>query len=252
MSFDLRHILSASLFSAALAMPGFAQEATTDTDAAETASEAEAGTGDAAAETAEVEPLDDIFLGDDSAPLTIYEYASFTCPHCASFHVETFPKLKAEYIDTGKVRFAQRDVYFDQVGLWAGILARCDEDKFYPVSDMLLSEQEDWMGAENGEELVENLRKIGAKAGMTSEQIDACWEDEARVERLVATFQQNATADEIQATPTFMIGGEQVPNQSWEDMKAVIEEKLADAGGSDDAEDADAGSDEGEATGSAN
>ncbi|WBU52717.1 DsbA family protein [Paracoccus sp. SCSIO 75233] len=229
MSFELRYLLSVSIFSAALAMPALAQDSAAEADNAEAQATETAPAEAAEAEAVEPVILDDLFLGEETAPLTIYEYASFTCPHCANFHVESFPKLKAEYIDTGKVRFAQRDVYFDQVGLWAGILARCEEDKFYPIADMLLSEQNDWMSAANGEELVGSLRKIGAKAGMTPEQIDACWADETRVENLVATFQKNATEDNIEGTPTFVIGGELVQNQPWEDLKAVIDEKLAEA-----------------------
>ncbi|MFV0292369.1 MAG: DsbA family protein [Paracoccus sp. (in: a-proteobacteria)] len=243
MSFDFRYILSASLISAVMVvLPASAQDAAAPkagtaaeaaaTDSAVSASDATqdtTATSSDQAGMAEPKVLDDRFLGEESAPLTIYEYASFTCPHCANFQTEIFPRLKAEYIDTGKVRFAARDVYFDQVGLWAGILARCDEDKFYPISEILMAEQNEWMKAESGEVLVANLRKIGTKAGMTAEQIDACWADEARVADLVTTFQKNASDDDINATPTFMIGGEQVPNMAWEDLKAKIDEKLAEA-----------------------
>ena len=226
MSFQIRNFLSVSLISAALALPAAAQT----TPAPEAAPAAPAATSEAQVPApAEPKIVEDLFLGEESAPLTIYEYASFTCPHCAAFHKDNFPKLKAEYIDTGKVRFATREVYFDQVGLWAGILARCDDSKYYPVSGMLMDEQAVWLGAANGEELVGNLRKIGAKAGMTAEQMDACWADQAKVADLVHTFQVNADADKIKATPTFMIGGEQVPNQAWEDMKVIIDAKLAEA-----------------------
>ena len=183
-----------------------------------------------AAPAAQAETLPDISLGSDDAPLTVIEYASFTCGHCANFHAETWPKLKAEYVDTGKVKFIQRDVYFDQPGLWAGVLARCGGDeKFYAVSDMLFDEQKDWLAGGTGEEIAANLRKIGLKAGMTEEQMTACWEDTAKAERLIATFQQNATADGIEATPTFIIGGEKVMNQPWEDLKEIIDGKLAEA-----------------------
>src|SRR5690606_33729429 len=85
----------------------------------------EAATAEAETEASEAQTVPDIALGAEDAPLTIIEYASFTCGHCANFHEENWPKLKSEYVDTGKVRFIQRDVYFDAVGLWAGILARC-------------------------------------------------------------------------------------------------------------------------------
>ena len=179
---------------------------------------------------AAAETLPDIALGAQDAPLTIVEYASFTCGHCANFHEENWPRLKQEYVDTGKVRFIQRDVYFDQPGLWAGVLARCGgDDKYYAVSDMLFEEQEQWLAGGTGEEIAANLRKIGLKAGMTDEQMTACWEDTAKAEQLIATFQQNASADQIEATPTFIIGGEKVMNQPWDDMKQIIDAKLDEA-----------------------
>ncbi len=172
--------------------------------------------------------LPDIVLGDENAPVTVIEYASFTCSHCQAFHEENFPKLKAEYIDTGKVKFIQRDVYFDAVGLWAGILARCGgDDKYYAVADMIFDDQKTWLAGKTGEEIAANLRKIGSKAGMSTEQMDACWNDQQKVADLVATFQKNATADGIEGTPTFIIGGEKAQNQPWDGLKAVIDAKIA-------------------------
>lgn len=196
------------------------------------AQDAQGGQAAGQAQTQEPMPegkiLPDITLGQESAPVTFVEYASFTCSHCAAFHAENFPKLKAEYIDTGKVRFVQRDVYFDAVGLWAGILARCGgDDKYYPVADMLFDEQKTWLNAKTGDEIAVNLRKVGAKAGMTTEQMDACWADKQKVADLVATFQKNATADKIEGTPTFVIGGETVQNQPWDAIKKVIDAKIA-------------------------
>ena len=209
-----------------MAAPAFAQ--TADTTAAPEAPATTEAPAEAATEAPAAEILPDIALGAEDAPLTIYEYASFTCGHCANFHDQNWPKLKAEYIDTGKVRFVQRDIYFDAVGLWAGILARCGgDDKYYAVSDMLFDEQKKWLAGDSGDAIAANLRKIGLKAGMTEEQMTACWNDTAKVEQLVATFQTNATSDEVEATPTFMIGGDKVQNQPWEDLKKIIDDKLA-------------------------
>lgn len=195
----------------AFAMPALAQEA-------------------APAEEAQVETLADISLGAEDAPLTLVEYASFTCGHCANFHNDNWDKLKSEYVDTGKVKFIQRDVYFDQLGLWAGILARCGgDDKYYAVSGLLFEEQQKWLSGSSGEEVAANLRRIGLKAYMTEEQMTACWDDSAKAEQLVATYQKNAGADGIEATPTFIIGGEKVMNQPWDDLKKVIDAKLAEA-----------------------
>lgn len=199
------------------ALPALAQEAATPAPAE----------GAAAAEP-QGKVLPDIVLGQADAPVTIIEYASFTCPHCAAFHDENLPKLKSEYIDTGKVRFIQRDVYFDAVGLWAGILARCGgDDKYYAVSDMLMSEQKTWLDAKTMDDISTNLRKIGAKAGMTPEQMDTCWNDKQKVADLVTTFQTNATADKVEGTPSFVIDGDKVQNQPWDDMKKIIDAKLA-------------------------
>lgn len=198
------------------ALPALAQEA----KPAETAQPAEA--------VPQGNVLPDIVLGQAEAPVTIVEYASFTCPHCAAFHQDNLPKLKAEYIDTGKVRFIQRDVYFDAVGLWAGILARCaGDDKYYAVADMLMKDQKTWLDAKTMDDVSANLRKIGAKAGMTSEQMDACWNDKQKVADLVATFQTHATEDKVEGTPSFVIDGEKVQNQPWDDMKKIIDAKLA-------------------------
>lgn len=198
------------------ALPALAQEAKS-ADAAQ-----------AAEQMPEGKVLPDIALGREDAPITIVEYASFTCSHCAAFHDENWPKLKAEYVDTGKVRFVQRDVYFDAVGLWAGILARCGgDDKYYAVADLIFDDQKTWLSAKSGDEIAANLRKIGAKAGMTAEQMDACWNDQQKVADLVATFQANATADEVEGTPTFIIDGEKVQNQPWDDLKKIIDAKIA-------------------------
>ncbi|MBT0778307.1 DsbA family protein [Paracoccus sp. pheM1] len=199
------------------ALPAMAQEAKPAENAAEPAPEGKV--------------LPDIALGQADAPVTIIEYASFTCSHCAVFHDENLPRLKAEYIDTGKVRFIQRDVYFDAVGLWAGILARCGGDeKYYAVSDLIFDDQKNWLNAKSGDEIAANLRKIGAKAGMTTEQMDACWNDKQKVADLVATFQTHATADQVEGTPTFIIAGEKVQNQPWEELKKIIDAKLAEKG----------------------
>lgn len=172
----------------------------------------------------------DIWLGEETAPLTIIEYASFTCSHCAAFHQDVFPTLKAEYIDTGKVRFAQRDVYFDQFGLAGGMLARCaGDDKYYAVGGMLMDQQKEWIGDGQPQTIADNLKKMGIKAGMTAEQVDACFADNAKAEALVTAFQKNATADGIDATPTFIIGGEKVRNAPWAELKKTIDAKLAEA-----------------------
>ena len=83
----------------------------------------------------------DMALGQEDAPITVIEYASFTCPHCANFHATVFDELRQNYIDTGKIRFIMREVYFDRFGLWAGMVARCSGDpaKYFGTADLVYS-----------------------------------------------------------------------------------------------------------------
>ncbi len=178
--------------------------------------------------TAEVPLAPDMTMGDPDALVTLIEYASYTCPHCARFHEEVFPLLKAEYIDTGKVRFIHREIYFDRYGLWAALLSRCgDGTRYFGMNDMIYGTQRDWLGNGEPQEVVNNLRKMGRLAGLEDEQITACLEDADMARSLVATFQHHSTADEINATPTFMINGEKFPNMPYSDLKEAIEAHLA-------------------------
>ena len=98
--------------------------------------------------------------------MTVVEYASFTCPHCATFHNDTFKKLKADYIDSGKVKFIYREVYFDRYGLWASMVARCGgQEKFFGIADLIYKSQSEWTRAGEPAAIVDELRKIGRLAG---------------------------------------------------------------------------------------
>ncbi len=83
--------------------------------------------------------------GSKDAPVTIVEYASFTCPHCASFHKDVFKKIEKEYIEKGYVKFIYREIYFDAPGLWAGLIARCnDNSRYFGIINLLYEKQELW------------------------------------------------------------------------------------------------------------
>ena len=164
-------------------------------------------------------------MGPEDAAVTVIEYASFTCPHCATFHNGPAQKLKTEYVDTGKVRFVYRDVYFDRPGLWASMVARCAPDRFFGITDMLYKQQREWIGNGQPAEIAENLRRIGKVAGLSDEQLDTCLSDAEKAQTLVAWFQQNAEADDINSTPSLVINGQKYSNMSWEDLKAIIDEK---------------------------
>jgi len=179
-------------------------------------------------DAAEIELVPDRVIGADDAPVTVIEYASYTCPHCATFHADQFKKLKAEYVDTGKVRFIHREVYFDRYGLWGGLLANCGGDmRYYGISGLLYEQQKEWIGSGEGDEILANLRTLGKTAGLTDEAIDACFADEEMAARLVATYQTNAEADGIRATPALVINGEKHSNMSYDALKEIIEAELA-------------------------
>lgn len=166
-------------------------------------------------------------MGPEDAKVTVVEYASFTCPHCATFHENTLKQLKADYIDTGKVHFIYRDVYFDRPGLWGSMLARCGgPDRFFGIADMLYKQQRDWLSADDALGISNNLRRIGKVAGLDEARINACLQDADKAEALMAWFQANAEEDDISSTPTLMINGEQHPNMSYADLKKIIDGKL--------------------------
>lgn len=167
-------------------------------------------------------------LGPEDAPVTIIEYASYTCPHCATFHRNVFKPLRADYIDTGKVRFEFRDVYFDRYGLWASMIARCGgEARFFGITGMMFEQQQEWAASDDPAVVVENLKRIGRTAGMDDAAMDACLNDRAMAEALVARFQETTTADGVEGTPTLIINGEKHPNMSYDDLRAIIDPLIA-------------------------
>ncbi|MEL7114466.1 MAG: DsbA family protein [Pseudomonadota bacterium] len=167
-------------------------------------------------------------LGDPDAPLTVVEYASFTCPHCRDFHEDTFKEFKANYIDTGKVHFIYREVYFDRFGLWAGIVARCGGgDRYFGITDMIYAQQSTWTRGETPVDIADNLKTIGKTAGLTDAELDACLTDNAKAQAMVAVYQENAERDGVRSTPTFLIDGDVVTgNQSYGAFSALIDDAL--------------------------
>ena len=170
----------------------------------------------------------ELVLGSADAKVTITEYASYTCPHCATFHTAVFKPLKAEYIDTGKVRFIYREVYFDRYGLWGAMLARCGGDmRYFGISGILFEKQQEWAASDDPGVVIENLKAIGRSAGLSNEQLDACYADQKMAEAMVADFQKNMEADDVQGTPTLFINGTKHSNMSYADLKALIDAELA-------------------------
>lgn len=168
-------------------------------------------------------------MGPEDAKVTIIEYASFTCPHCARFHEDQFKKLKSNYIDSDKVHYIYRDVYFDRFGLWASMVARCGgTERFFGISDMIYAQQKEWIGdGQDPVQIANNLRKIGKVAGLSDDQLDSCLNDSDKAQILVAWFQEHAEADDISSTPTLLINGKKHSNMSYDELSDLIDEELA-------------------------
>ncbi|WP_108259069.1 DsbA family protein [Mangrovicoccus ximenensis] len=180
-----------------------------------------------AAPAEDLPEIPDMVLGSADAPVTVIEYASFTCPHCANFHANVFHELKANYIDTGKVRFIFREVYFDRFGLWASMVARCGgEMRYFGIADRMFATQRDWTKAGEPVAIVESLKKIGLSAGISQDELDACLNDNAMAQGLVNWYGENAKADNITATPSFLIDGEAYSNMGYDKFAEVLDEKL--------------------------
>jgi protein-disulfide isomerase len=152
-------------------------------------------------------PLDDIPLGSESAPVTIIEYASMTCPHCAAFEIGVFPKLKEKYIDTGKVRFIMRLFPTPPVELSAAayMLARCGgPEKFYPLIETLFQQQEKWVVRNP----IQPLLTIAKQAGFTEQSFEACINDRALLNKVQQVSNAASTKFKVDSTPTFFINGQ--------------------------------------------
>lgn len=165
----------------------------------------------------------DMVMGAEDAPITIIEYASYTCPHCRSFHQGAFQNLKTDYIDTGKVRFTYREIYFDRYGLWGSIIARCGgQDKFFAISDLLYTKQSEWTKGSPAE-IADNLRRIGITAGLSQDAVQACFSDGQKAQNLVAWYEKNRAADDISSTPSFVINGIKYANMSYAEFQKILD-----------------------------
>lgn len=167
-------------------------------------------------------PLKDIVLGKADAPVTIVEYASMTCPHCAHFTVATLPAIKEKYIDTGKAKLILREFPFDPRAAAAFMLARCaPEDRYYPLVDVLFKQQEQWAASANA---VEPLMQISKLAGFTQESFNACLTNQKLLDDVNASRDRGAKDFGVNATPTFFINGTKYAGAlSVDEMSAIID-----------------------------
>jgi protein-disulfide isomerase len=149
-------------------------------------------------------PLGDLAEGSDNAPVTIVEYASMTCPHCAHFHETTYPELKKKYIDTGKVRFIFREFPLDALAAAGSMLARCaGKDKYFPMIETLFSQQKEWVV----QKPLQPMLALAKQAGFTQESFDQCLANQQVLDGIEASRTRAAQKFNVNSTPTFFING---------------------------------------------
>ena len=166
-------------------------------------------------------PLGEKFVGPEDAPVAIIEYASMTCPHCAAFHIQTYPQIKEKYLDTGKARLLFREFPFDDLALAAFMLARCaGEGKYFPMIDVLFEQQSVWATSENP---AQELFKIARFAGFTEESFNACLSNKEIAAGVHAVKDRAALKFGVRSTPTFFVNGEELRgNNTIEKFDEVI------------------------------
>jgi protein-disulfide isomerase len=161
-------------------------------------------------------------IGDENAPVTIIEYSSLTCPHCATFHNEVLPDLKEQYIDTGKVRMIFRDFPLNEPAVDAAVLAHCaGDDRYTGFLDVLFQTQPNWSSAANPRDALKQLGKLG---GLSDSEMDACFNDESMQNAVLQSRLDGSNEHKVQSTPTFVINGEvYAGNRSIEEFAEIID-----------------------------
>ncbi len=167
-----------------------------------------------ASDVAKPVSLPDMALGPANAPVTITEYASMTCPHCAAFNENVFPKIKSEYIDSGKVRYVFREFPLDIKAAAGSMLARCiakdDAGKYFAVIDMLFKQQNDWVVKNT----TETLARIGKQAGLSQQAVEDCLKDQALLDKIAADQKFANEVLKVNSTPSFFINGEMIRGET--------------------------------------
>lgn len=177
--------------------------------------------------------LPEMALGKEDAPVTIVEYMSMTCPHCAHFHTTTFDEIKKKYVDTGKVRFIIREFPFDPRAAAAFMLARCNPSKpeelstaeqYFPMVAMLFKQQQTWAAADDGRAALLQMSKL---AGFTEDSFTKCLTNQKLLDEVNATRERGSKEFGVNATPTFLINGKRYSGDMTVDtMSALIDSLL--------------------------
>lgn len=176
-----------------------------------------------ASEAPDVSRVVEMSLGNPDAPVTLIEYSSFTCPHCANFNQGVYNQIVENYVETGQVHYIKREVYFDAYGLWAALVARCGgPERYHGIVEMLYQGQRDWAGAQDGAQVADNLRRIGRRAGMSDDELNACLADRDMATALMEVYRVNAERHGIRSTPSFVINDQLHSNMSYAEFETAI------------------------------
>lgn len=167
------------------------------------------------------EALKDRVLGDPKAPVTIIEYSSLACPHCANFHTNTLPKLKKNYIDTGKAKLVYRDFPLGGPAFAAAMMARCAKpERYFQFVDVLFKNQDNWA---RSREPLKALARIGKLGGMSQADFDACTKNEELFNGLQKVQLEAQQKYDVNATPTFLINGTKISGaRPYEEFEKAI------------------------------
>ena len=164
-------------------------------------------------------------LGDPDAPVTIIEYSSLTCPHCAAFHTDTLPAIKERFVETGQAKIVYRDFPLDQNALNAAVIAHCaGDDRYFAFLEAMFASQERWARSSDP---TESLLQLAGLGGMPREQAEACLADDAMLDAVLQSRLDGQAEYSVSSTPTFVINGEVVSgNRSVDEFATVIEAAL--------------------------
>ncbi len=171
----------------------------------------------------EAQPLPDMAMGDEKAPVTLIEYSSLSCPHCADFHKNVLPKLKSAYIDTGKLRYIVREFPLNEPALAGAVVARClDASRFFAFTDLLFSKQEEWAFKDDA---LTPLKGYAKQAGMSEDAFNKCVDDEP-LQKKILDVRNLGQKKGVKATPSVFINGKLIRGASLDEIEKAIKPYL--------------------------
>lgn len=225
---NVKHMLAVLTVGFTVSACGQAEDTSAPSDAAAavetTATEMTTAAPQADPSGGETATFGDLVYGSADAPIEIIEYASLTCPHCATFANTVFPQVKEKYIDTGKVRFVYRNFIMNRVDLAASTIARCgDDENTKKVMKALFEKQDAWLRAENP---MDGLAGMMRRLGMSRTKFDRCMSNTEMHKALVQMTQDGQSRYNVAATPTIIVNGAKVDRPMWEDVDQAIQDNM--------------------------